>query len=173
MVSTTRLDIFVKKLNSLSENPIEKAYEITKKAYYSERNVEDKCEMIYNEILYYYLTDFFNGCEINVVKENYNEELEHLKDVISFEGSKSVISNLSKKAQNINIEIETKKYNINYKVKNHLKRFVFMCFSFHDKRYIDFLVEHMVKEEGIDPDVLLREINTRLMKNEDKILKIR
>lgn len=170
-MNVSKLDIFVDKLDSLSDKPIKKIYNMTKESYLNKNNELDKTDLVYNEIIYYYLTDAIEGCEFTVIVQQYQEELEHLKDVIGFEGSRTVISELSKKAQNINIEIATKKKNEDEKTKSDLNRFVLMCFSFQDNRYIDLLVEHFVVKEKIEPDLLIQNINKRIMKSEDKILR--
>lgn len=168
----TKLDIFVDKLDSLSDKPIKKIFNTTRELYIDQDKLLDKSDLIFNEFLYFYLNDPIDGCEFNVLFSGYEDEVELLRDVIAISSEKKTIAELVKGAQKIRMNIVKLHKRDDEKILNHLNRFVFMCFCFDDERYIDYLVEHFVKTEKISPDDLIHKINTRVMKNENVVLKI-
>ena len=168
----TKLDIFVDKLDSLSAQPIKEIFNTTREIYIDKDKLLDKSDLIFHEFLYFYLNDPIEGCEFNVLFSGYEDEIELLKCVIAISSEKKTISELVNSAQKIRMNIIKLHKRDKEEVLNHLNRFVFMCFCFDDERYIDYLVEHLVKTEKISPDNLIHRINTRVMKNENVILKI-
>lgn len=168
--SITRLDNFVNYLDKKSKKPIRKIFDMTTKAYLVEEKEEEIKEVVYNELLYYYLTDLMEGVQMSVQIEGFDDELEHLKDIIGFNTSSTVILKLANKIQNVLIHTESRLKNDPIKY-NHLKRFVFMGMSYHDERYIGMLVDHLI-QEGIDEDNLISRINKCIMRHELKTLKI-
>lgn len=165
-----KLDLFINELSQYSTSPIKNAYNMTVDAYLSEDKQELVKEDIYNQLLYYYLTDLMDGCEVTLLMHEFEQELELIKDIISFCKSNSVIMELIQKVQFMRVKIS--KLNISENTKQHFDRFILMAFSLHDKKYIKEFVHHLVKIEEKEPDELLRFINQRVMQEETKILKL-
>lgn len=166
----TRLDHLVNYIDKTSKKPIRKIFDWTVDGYLPKDKQEEIKENAYNELLYFYLTDLMEGCQMSVQIEGFNDELEHLKDVIGFNTSSTVVMKLAEKMQTVLIHTESRLKNEPMKYDN-LKRFVFMGMSYHDERYIPMLAEQLIKE-GINEDKLISKINQIVMKNEIKILKL-
>ncbi len=168
--SVTKLDYFVNYIDKKSKNPIRKIFDMTIDMYLPDDKKEEIKELVYNETLYYYLTDLMDGCQMSVQIEDFNTELEHLKDVIGFNTSSTVILKLAESMQPVLIHSESRLKNdpVRY---NHLKRFVYMGLSYHDERYIKMLADQLI-HEGIDEDKLISFINKCIMRNEIKVLKL-
>lgn len=165
-----KLDIFINELSQYSESPIKNAYNMTADIYLTEDRRDLVKEDIYNQILYYYLTDLIDGCEVTLLIHDFKDEVEHIKDVISFCKSNSVILELIQKVQLMRVKVTKLKLSSNEKF--HIDRFILMAFSLHNKKYIEDFVHHLIKIENINPDDVLRFINQRIIQEEKKILKI-
>lgn len=169
--ATTRLDTLVNYLDKKSKKPVRKIFDMTVKGYLVEDKIDEIKEAVYNEILFYYLTDLIDGCQMSVIIEDFSNELEHLKDVIGFNTSSSVVLSLAESMQPVLIYAESRLKNDKIKY-NHIKRFVYMGLSYHDSRYIEMLAEQFL-QEGIDEDKLISVINRFIIRNEVKVLKLK
>lgn len=165
-----KLDLIVRKLDDISDKPIFKVYEQTKNNYLEKNNESIDLGVVYDEMMYYLLTDLKDGCEKWVKHSGYKDEIELLKDVIAVDVSERTKIELSNKVQDLNMKIIMESKNMNPVIFNNLQRFVYMGFSYIDERYSEYLIDHLIKKEDFNPDDIIRFINKRLMNRKTNIL---
>ena len=166
----TRMDKFIEKLNTLSDAPIKSLYEMGKDMYLNNTDPILETETVYNELLYFILTDLEHGYESVLKRLEMNNDIELIKDIIAFDCSKNAKIELKDRVGNINTDIEMEVHNTFISKK--LKTFVYSSMSLMDDRYIDFLVEHLVNVERIDIDFLANFINQKVKGRRRVILKV-
>jgi len=166
----TRLDTLVEELDRFSNDPVKKLYEMGKDIYLINNDIEYETEIVFDEILYFFLTDLEYGYEGYLKKLDMNDELELLKDMIAFDCSKNSKIELSQRVQSLKIDVEMDKYN--NIISKKLKTYIYSAMSLIDERYIKALITHLIDEEKIDIDFISNLINVRVKGRKKVILKI-
>lgn len=166
----SKLDIFVSEINKYSDNPINGLYEFNKNFYLKNNDVEKDTNIIYDEVLYFLLTDLEFGYEFHLKKYDLIDELETYKDIIAYDCSKNTKSDILKMCQKIKFSIENDEYPLPTKKK--LNIFINSAMSLLDDRYIINLVENLINEDNLDVDFLFSIVNQRLKEKRKVILKL-
>ncbi len=167
----TCLDDMVDTLQDYSSNPIKKTYNDFKEMYLSQnKDIESDLKTIYDEILYFFLTDLQYGNEGFLLNLNYYDELELFKDVVAIDISKKARIELAQKSQSMLIDITMKSYP--EEISNKIKRFVYSAASIQDQRYSSILTKHMIEEEKINVEFIASLILKKIPEKKNIILKI-
>lgn len=164
---TNKLDVFIDAINEKTSKPIKSAYYMTLSSHISEKDTADVKDTVFDEVYYYLLNDFMDGCEFSVKYHDYLNEIELVKDVISICKTSTVIMNMAQSLQNIQIDLRTKLKTINEKEKNHITRFIFLGLSYQDNRYISNLVDQLFLE-GFSEDDLIQLVNKRIIDHQSR-----
>lgn len=168
----SKLDIFIDVLNKKSDKPVKGAFNMTLDSHVSKEKHDDVKDIIMDELNYYLLTDFMDGCGITLKMNEFNDEMEMMQDIISFCKTKTLLMNFAQSLQSLQIKLKTSLKHLNEAEKHHIERFIYMGLSYHDERYIAYYVEHLIEKESFDVEVLLQFINKRVIENQQKILKL-
>lgn len=164
-----KIEYFIEELNKRSNKPIKNVFNMTLKGYINDEKEikEKKLATIYDETMYYYLTDFMDGIEDTVLLYGYEKELNLLKDVIAIDSSEKSKKTLVEYAKNIRLKIN----DVSVDDKNAIERFVWMLMSYSDERAINKLVENLLKS-GLEDDNIIQFVNKRIIANKTNILKL-
>lgn len=166
----SKLDSFVGFVDSKTEKRIKVIYTMTVSDHIPKSREDDEKDKIFDELMYFLLNDFMLGCEVTARMHEYNNEIEHLKDIISICKQSTVIMNLAQSLQELRIDLNTSLKNISELEKNHLERFMFLGLVYQDSRYIENLVDHLIDKEDFDVEFFIQFINKKIMAVPSSIL---
>lgn len=100
-MSEHKIDIFVSAIDKISSKPIEKIYLLTKESYLKDVDIDNALGEVYDELMYFLITDLKFGCEKYVFQSGYSKELDLLKDVIAIDISNKSRADLISKMKEI------------------------------------------------------------------------
>lgn len=166
----TKLDVFVSELSLFSDAPILALYEMEKKIHFVNNDVDLETGVIFDEMLYFLLTDLNYGYEGYLKRLNMDDDLELIKDIIAFDCSSKSKMELHQRIQKIKVDIEMGEYN--NVVSNKLKTYLYSGMSLIDDDYISHLVKHLISVDKFEVDFLVALITKRIKGRKKNILKI-